>query len=45
MWVVTIFENEAVSMFEFNTKEEAEKMIAATDLPTVLSYTNLSFVA
>ncbi|SOC22375.1 hypothetical protein SAMN05880501_1148 [Ureibacillus xyleni] len=45
MWVLTIFENDNVRMFQFETKEEAEKALEATTQPAIISYTTLSLAA
>lgn len=45
MWVVTVYNNDAISMFEYNTKQEALNVMETMKTPAILSYTNLSFVA
>ncbi|MED3660842.1 hypothetical protein NST62_06000 [Ureibacillus sp. FSL K6-8385] len=45
MWVLTVFDGETFRIFEFETKEEAVKMMEEIDLPAILSYTNLTLVA
>lgn len=39
MWVVTVFENNNVRMFEYTTKNEAQLAIEIFSQPTILSYT------
>ncbi|WP_170148456.1 hypothetical protein [Ureibacillus endophyticus] len=45
MYVLTIFENDNVRMFQFDTKVEAEKALEATTQPAIISYTTLSLAA
>ncbi|WP_179965975.1 MULTISPECIES: hypothetical protein [Lysinibacillus] len=45
MWVLTIFEKDTYRMFQFDTKEEAEKALKATDKPAIISYTTLTLAA
>mgnify|MGYP007126055325 CR=1 FL=1 len=45
MWVLTIFENNNVRMFQYETKAEAQKALKATSQPAIISYTTLSLVA
>ncbi|MEK4494694.1 hypothetical protein [Ureibacillus sp. FSL W8-0352] len=45
MWVVTLFEEENFRIYEFETKEEAVKAMEELQLPAILSFTNLTFVA
>ena len=39
MWVVTVFEKEAVRIFEFDLKEEATKILLNYKGSAILSYT------
>ena len=39
MWVITVFNNQDVRMFEYATKEAATKAMAAYDNNAILSYT------
>ncbi|MCP1144724.1 hypothetical protein [Lysinibacillus endophyticus] len=45
MYVLTIFENNNVRMFQFDTKVEAQKALEATTQPAIISYTTLSLAA
>lgn len=45
MWVLTVFEEESFSIYEFDTKEEALKAMEKIQLPSILSYTNLTMAA
>ena len=40
MWVITIFEQDSVRMFEYTTKSEATAVLANTTQTAILSYTN-----
>lgn len=40
MWVVTVYEKDAVRMFEYTTKNEAILAIQIFEQPAILSYTN-----
>ena len=39
MWVVTVFNNQDVRMFEYTNKEEAKKAMTAFSSNAILSYT------
>jgi len=39
MWVVTVFNNQDVRMFEYTNKEEAVKAMETYDNNAILSYT------
>nr|WP_198044638.1 hypothetical protein [Lysinibacillus timonensis] len=45
MWVLTVFEEDTFHNYEFETKEEAQLALQASEFPAVISYTNLTFVA
>ncbi len=44
-WVLTVFEEDTVHMYEFDTKEEAQVALEKSENPAVITYTNLSLVA
>ncbi|MER1999971.1 MAG: hypothetical protein ABS882_09350 [Lysinibacillus sp.] len=39
MWVVTVYEQNEVRMFEYTTKNEAQLAVQIFNQPTILSYT------
>ena len=39
MWVITVFNNQDVRMFEYTNKEEATKAMEAYTTGAILSYT------
>jgi hypothetical protein len=39
MWVVTVYEQNNVRMFEYTTKNEAQLAVQIFNQPTILSYT------
>lgn len=39
MWVITIFEQDSVRMFEYNNKAEATAALEKTTQTAILSYT------
>lgn len=45
MWVLTVFEEDTFRIYEFETKEEAVKVLNETTKPAILTYTNLTLVA
>lgn len=44
-WVLTVFEQDTIHMYEYDTKEEAQQAQENTENPSVITYTNLSFAA
>ena len=40
MWVITVFNNQDVRMFEYTTKNEAQLAVQIFKQPAILSYTN-----
>lgn len=39
MWVVTVYDQNEIRMFEYTTKNEAQLAVQIFDQPTILSYT------
>lgn len=39
MWVVTVYEKDAVRMFEYTTENEAQLAVQIFNQPSILSYT------
>ncbi|HWL25963.1 MAG TPA: hypothetical protein VNR38_19795 [Ureibacillus sp.] len=44
-WVLTVFEQETIHIYEFDTKEEAQAALEITNYPAVITFTNLYLVA
>lgn len=44
-WVLTVFKEDTIHMFEYDTKEEAAEALEKSEYPAIITFTNLSLAA